>query len=151
MSTIANLEVEQLKQHLISGGFLAVFTDIFANPQPAPITQELEVDFTSVKPDDRVIMIRTTGNISNPSTRTFFKERMMLVMVAGKVGEADSVIAGGLAEDMENYLMANPTDNGCIFDISSRGVNGPLISDDSRRVYEINISVSFNISRPLFS
>jgi len=151
MASIADLEVEQIKQHLIAGGFLAPFTDIFGDPQPAPVVQENEVDLTSVNNDDRVVMIRTTGGITNPANRTLYKERLMMVMVAGKVGEQDSVIANGLADDMEQYLMANPTDGECLFNIVSSGVTGPMGSEDNRRVYEINFVASFNINRPVFA
>ena len=46
---------------------------------------------------------------------------------------------------MEKWLVANPKDGGCIFDITSNGVDGPYTLADSRRVYEINLSVKFNI------
>ena len=151
MATIADLEEEQLRLHLIAGGYLNQFTDIFGNNQPSPTVQLFEVDFTSATPDERIVMIRTMGGISNSSNRTLYKERMMMIMVAGKSGESDSTITRGLADDMEKYLMANHTDNGCIFNIVSSGVTGPLISDDSRRVYEINVIVSFNINRPSFA
>lgn len=150
MTTIADLEEEQLKQHLISGGFLTSFTDVFGNNQPAPITQILEIDLTEVEPVDRVIMIRNTGGISNPATGVFFVQRNMLISVVGQQGSTDSVIVKGLAQDMEKWLKQNITDDECMFNIQSSGVSGPFITEDSRRAYEINLQVSFNINRPVF-
>lgn len=150
MASIADLEVEQVKQHLIAGGFLGAFTDIYGDAQPALITQELEADFVSIANDDRIAMIRTVGGITNPANRTLYKERIMMVMVTGQVGEKDSVIVNGLANDMEEYLMANPSDGQCMFNIVSSGVTGPFINKDSRRSYEINFTASFNIVRPSF-
>lgn len=150
MTTIADLEEEQLKQHLISGGFLAPFTDIFGASQPAPKTQVMEFDLTNLQPDERIVMIRTIGNVSNTSTNVLFTQRNMLVAVVGNIGSTSTAVAKGLAVDMEKWLKANITDNKCIFNITSSGVSGPFTFDDSRRVYEINIMVSFNIERPIF-
>ena len=147
MTVIADLEEEQLKQHLISGGFLTAFTDIFGNTQPAPITQMLEFDLTNVGANDRVAMIRNVGNVNNPATNTLFTQRNMLIAVVGNTSAADSLIVKGLAMDMETWLKANVTDNGCIYNITSSGVSGPFIFDDSRRAFEINILVGFNIVR----
>lgn len=147
MATIANLDVEQLSEHLVLGGFLAPFTDIFGNPQPAPLVQKNEVDLTSVDNSARVILIRTTGGVTNSANRTLYKERSMMVVVFGKTGEKDSVIAQGLAEDMEEWLVDNYSDGQCLMNIVSSGVTGPMISGDSRRAYEISLSVSFNIKR----
>ena len=147
MTVIADLEEEQLKQHLISGGFLTAFTDIFGNTQPAPITQMLEFDLTNVGKNDRVVMIRNVGSVNNPATNTLFTQRNMLIAVVGNTSAADSLIVKGLAMDMEQWLKANVTDNGCIYNITSSGVSGPFIFDDSRRVYEINLLVGFNIVR----
>ena len=153
MATIASLEVEQIKLHLIAGGFLTLFNDIFGNPQPAPTVQlnELDLKPAVVKNNERVVMIRTTGGITNSATRTLYKERSMMVLVVGKVGESDSVIADGLARDMEEYLMANPSDGECMFNIVSSGVTGPMGTEDNRRAYEINFVASFNIVRPIFA
>ena len=148
MTVIADLEEEQLKQHLIAGGFLTAFTDIKGNAQPAPKTQMLEFDLTDITPSDRVIMIRNVGNVSNPATNTLFTQRNMLIAVVGNTSAADSLIVKGLAMDMETWLKANVTDGECIFNITSSGVAGPFIFDDSRRVFEINILVGFNIVRP---
>lgn len=150
MTTIADLEEEQLKQHLLSGGFLTSFTDIFGDAQSAPITQMLEFDLTDIQPDDRIILIRNTGNVSNPSTNVLFTQRNMLIAIVGNIGATSTAIAKGLAVDMEKWLKANVTDNQCIFNIVSSGVSGPFTFDDSRRVYEINLQVSFNIERPIF-
>ena len=59
----------------------------------------------------------------------------------------EMLIVKGLAMDMETWLKANVTDGECIFNITSSGVAGPFIFDDSRRVYEINLLVGFNIVR----
>ena len=147
MTVIADLEEEQLKQHLIVGGFLTAFTDIFGNAQPAPKTQMLEFDLTDITASDRVVMIRNVGNVNNPATNTLFTQRNMLIAVVGNTSAADSLIVKGLAMDMETWLKANVTDGECIFNITSSGVSGPFIFDDSRRVYEINLLVGFNIVR----
>lgn len=147
MTTIADLEEDQLAEHLIAGGFLGAFTDIFGNAQPAPINQMLEFDLTDVSANDRVVMIRNTGGVSNPSTNTLFTQRNMIIAIVGNTSAADGLIAKGLAMDIEKYLKENVTDNKCIFNITSSGVNGPFIFDDSRRVHEVNVLVSFNIVR----
>jgi len=148
MSTIADLEVKQLEDHLTSGGFFAPFTDILGNNQPAPTFQSFELDLTNgtVDRNERVIMIRNSGNIT-ASTRTFFKERFMLVLVVGRVGESDRVIVNGLAEDIEDYLVKNFSDGACIANIVSSGVSPTFITEDGRRAFEINITVMFNIIR----
>jgi len=148
MSVITDLEENQLKEHLIAGGFLTAFTDIYGNSQPAPITQMLELDLTDIKKDDRAIMIRNVGNVNNPATNTLFTQRNMVIVLVGNTSAADSIIMKGLAVDMETWLKANVTDNECIFNITSNGVAGPFIFDDSRRAYEINLLVGFNIVRP---
>jgi hypothetical protein len=147
MTVIADLEEEQLKQHLISGGFLTAFTDIFGGSQPAPKIQMLEFDLTDIAASDRVVMIRNIGNVSNPATNTLFTQRNMLIAVVGNTSAQDSVIVKGLAMDMEQWLKDNVTDGECIYNITSSGVSGPFIFDDSRRAYEINVRVGFNIVR----
>ncbi len=151
MNTIADLEVSQLEAHLVSGGFLTSFTDIYGDAQPAPVVQLDEIDETKISNNARAVMIRTTGNITNASTRYQYKERNMLIVVLGNQGKQDRVVIKGLADAMEEWLVANPQDGGCIFNIVSSGVNGPFIYDSSRRAYEINLSVSFNINRPAFT
>lgn len=146
MITIADLDVEQLKNHLITGGFFDPFTDIFGNSQPAPTRQMNELDTTNLG-NKRVIMIRNTGGISNPRSRPFYKERMMMIGVVGLVGESDSVIAQGLAESIERYLVNSYKDTNKLFSVQSQGVSGPFLMDDGRRAYEVNIICSFNIDR----
>lgn len=141
MATIESLNVEQLRQHLISGGFLDSFTDIFGSNQPAPKTQMNELDLTTVRENDRVVMIRNTGGVTN-SDNYQYDVRNMLIIVVGIAGESDSIIANGLAIDMHKYLQQNFTSD-CIFNIVSRGVTGPFTMPDSRRAYEINLQVSF--------
>ena len=150
MASISDLEVEQVRQHLITGGFLAAFTDIPGNAQPAPVTQVNELDLAAINNDDRVVMSRTIGGITNPQTRTLFKEKSIIVLVVGQAIVNDSYIVNGLADDMEKWLMANPSDGQCMFNIVSSGVTGPSITEDSRRVYEVNFTASFNIDRPVF-
>lgn len=147
MTTIADLEEEQLFDHLVAGGLLGAFTDIYGNAQPEPVKQVLEFDLTDIKANDRVVMIRNTGGVSNASTNTLFTQRNMLIAIVGNTSAADGVIAKGLAMDIEKYLKENVTDNKCIFNITSSGVSGPFIFDDSRRVHEVNVLVSFNIVR----
>lgn len=149
MSTVAEPEVNQLENHIATGGFFSTFTDIFGGSQPEPKFQAFELDLTDKKiigSDDRVIMIRNSGSITS-ATRTFFKSRPMLVLVVGKVGETDRTIANGLADDIENYLVQNFSDGKCIANIESSGVTGPFTTEDGRRAFEINITVMFNINR----
>tara|TARA_R100000951_G_C2639886_1_gene180582 strand:- start:1585 stop:2037 length:453 start_codon:yes stop_codon:yes gene_type:complete len=147
-TVITDLEENQLKEHLLTGGFLSAFTDIYGDAQPAPITQMLELDLTDIDKDDRAVMIRNVGNVNNPSTNTLFTQRNMVIVLVGNTSAADSAIMKGLAVDMETWLKANVTDGECIFNITSSGVAGPFIFDDSRRAYEINLLVGFNILRP---
>ena len=108
MTVIADLEEEQLKQHLIVGGFLTAFTDIFGVPKPAPFVQILEFDLTKTsygpKESDNIVMIRTVGNVSNPATNTLFTQRNMLIAVVGDTSAKGSAVAKGLAMDMETWL-----------------------------------------------
>ena len=152
MSAISDLEEEQLKQHLITGGFLSSFVDIFGATQPAPITQMLEFDLSpqAVPANKVAVLIKNNGSASNPATNTLFTQRRMLISVVGNTSAAGSVIAKGLAMDMDGWLKANVTDGQCIFNITSSGVSGPFIFDDSRRAHEINLLVSFNIVRPVY-
>lgn len=149
--TIADLEVPQLEQHLRTGGFLTTFTDILGNAQPSPIFQAYEIDLTIAKPDDRIVMIRETGGVSNVATRVLFKQKNMVISVIGKAGVSDLIIVKGLAQDMEEWLTANVQDGMCLTNIVSSGTSGPFITEDSRRVFEINLNVTFNINRPAFA
>ena len=145
MATIANLEVEQVRQHLITGGFLGAFSDIFGSAQPAPQTQINELRLDSLGKNDRAVMIRNTGGTNNPTTSTFFNQRNMMIVVVGNIGETDSVIANGLAVDINSYLLSTPFDNGCLANISTSGVSGPFTLPEGRRAYEINFSAMFNV------
>ncbi len=151
--TIADLEVAQLEAHLRVGGWLTAFTDILGNAQPSPIFQPYELDLTKgiVTNDDRIVMIRETGGVSNAATRVLFKQKNMVVSVVGKPGVSDLIIVKGLAQDMEEWLVANPQDGMCLTNIVSSGVSGPFITEDSRRVFEINLNVTFNINIPQFT
>lgn len=149
MATVADLEVKQLENHLVAGGFSGPFTGINSGSQPAPVLQPFEMDLTRLSANDRAVMIRNSGSIVS-STRVFFKERPMLIAVIGKQGVGDRIVVNGLADDMEAYLVGNPTDDGCITNITSSGVTGPFITDDGRRVFEISLVVRFNINLPEF-
>ena len=144
MSTIADLSVKQIEDHLIAGGFLAPFTDIVGNAQPAPIFQPFELDLTDVPPTDRVVMIRETGTV-NATNRFLTKEQPMLVLVVGQANVNDLIIAKGLANDMEIYLNNNFGDGGCLYNINTSGVVGPFVLPDGRRAFEISITAFFNI------
>lgn len=144
MSTIADLSVKQIEDHLIAGGFLATFTDIVGNPQPAPTFQPFELDLTDTPPTDRVVMIRETGTV-NAANRFLTKEQPMLVLVVGQANVNDLIIAKGLANDMEIYLNDNFSDGGCLYNVNTAGVVGPFIMPDGRRGFEINITAFFNI------
>tara|TARA_R110000764_G_scaffold29681_1_gene69371 strand:+ start:13940 stop:14377 length:438 start_codon:yes stop_codon:yes gene_type:complete len=145
MATIANLEVEQVRQHLIAGGFLAAFSDIFGNAQPAPQTQINELRLDNLSKYDRAIMIRNTGGTNNPTTSTFFNQRNMMIVVVGNIGETDSIIANGLAIDINEYLLNTPYDGECLANISTSGVSGPFTLPEGRRAYEINFNAMFNV------
>ena len=144
-TTIDDLEEAQLEQHLIAGGFLGAFTDILGRSQPAPKLQIFELNTTDLAASERAIMIRTIGGVTSPVNRTLHKIRNMIIVVCGKTSEEDRIVVRGLAEDIEKYLVANPTDDGCIFNIVSSGVSGAFTLPDSRRICEVNLQVSFNI------
>ena len=144
MATIDDLEVKQLENHFIAGGFLDAFTDILGNPQPPPEFQPFELNLTDEIANSRVVMIRTTGNL-NSGNRTFFKSVPMVVVVVGLALPSDSIIVNGLAIDMEKYLVESYRDSACLANIESSGVTGPFILPDGRRAYEINIQAMFNI------
>ncbi len=144
MATIADLEVKQIESHLIAGGYLAAFTDILGNPQPAPIFQPFELNLTDQLSDSRIVMIRTTGSVTS-ATRVFFKSVPIVIIVVGQAVQNDSIIANGLAIDMEKYLVDSYGDGACLANIESSGVTGPFILPDGRRVFEINMQAMFNI------
>jgi hypothetical protein len=144
MSTIADLSVKQIEDHLIAGGFLAAFTDILGSAQPAPIFQPFELDLTDMPPTSRVVMIRETGTV-NSANRFLTKEQPMLIVVVGRANVNDLIIVKGLANDMEIYLNDNFGDGGCLYNINTSGVTGSFILPDGRRAFEINIVAFFNI------
>ena len=144
MATIADLSVKQLENHLIAGGFLAAFTDILGDAQPAPEYQAFELDMTDALPRERVVMIRDTGNV-NGANRFLSKEQPMIVLVVGRANAKDMIIVKGLANDMEIYLNNNFSDGGCLYNVNTTGVTGPFILPDARRAFEINITAFFNI------
>lgn len=144
MSTIADLSVKQIEDHLIAGGFLAAFTDILGNAQPAPIFQPFELDLTGVSPTSRVVMIRETGTV-NSANRFLTKEQPMVIVVMGQANVNDLIIVKGLADDMEAYLNDNFSDGGCLYNINTSGVVGSFIEPDGRRAFEISITAFFNI------
>ncbi len=144
MATIADLSVKQLENHLIAGGFLAAFTDIFGDAQPAPEYQAFELDVTDALSRERIVMIRDTGNV-NGANRFLSKEQPMIVLVVGRANAKDMIIVKGLANDMEIYLNNNFSDGGCLYNVNTTGVTGPFILPDARRAFEINITAFFNI------
>ena len=147
MATLSDFEEVQIKDHLIAGGFLSSFTDVDGNTQPAPTTQLLEIDMTQILDSGRVVLIRDIGGNTNPSTRIHYKQRNMIIVVVGQNNASDSVICKGLANDINEYLINNPNNGACLMNIQSSGVNGPFTFADSRRAYQINIRVDFNIEK----
>lgn len=150
MAELSELETSQLEAHLITSGLLGGFTDVFGEEQPSPAIQINELRLNDLQASQRAVMIRTTGVLTNPSTRHQIKQRNMTVLVVGMQSEDDSIIVNGFAEDIESWLVANPFDGMCMSNISSSGVSGPSTTEDSRRVYEISLLVTFNINRPNF-
>jgi len=146
MATIADLDVEKLKQHLIGGGFFTPFTDIFGNSQPAPKRQINELDLTPSKSKaERIIMLRNVGGAGNANERQHYKVRNMIIVVVSLPNSSDDVIVQGLAEDIDKYLVDNfQNEDQCIFNINSSGVTGPFIMEDSHRAYEVNLQIYFN-------
>lgn len=151
MATTNNLPTKQLYDHLVDGGFLTTgFTDIFGNSQPKPVVQIDELNLVrketnspgGVDSTDRVVFIKRTGAI-NAATRIYMESINMTLAVVGAVGEQDSMIAKGYMEDMQKYLNDNHH-GGCITNVSFSGYNGPFITEDSRRIYELNMVVSLS-------
>lgn len=142
---ITDLDVEQLRLHVASGEFLDSFTDVFGNVQPAMTWQVGKVDLTAVSSNERVFMIRNNGGVTNGSDRFFYKERLMSISIFGAQGDSDSIIIQSFANTLEKWLVENYTDGKCLMSIQSQGVSGPYTTDDSREVFEISLSVKFNI------
>lgn len=151
MAELSELEVSQLEAHLITSGLLGGFTDLFGDTQPEPMIHINELRLDNLEANQRAVMIRTVGGVSNPTTRHQIKQRNMMISVVGMQSEDDSIIVNGFAEDIESWLVNNPFDGMCLSNISSSGVSGPFTTEDSRRVYDISLLVTFNITRPSFT
>jgi len=146
MAKIEDFEEYQLKQHLVSGGFYQPFTDIFGNDQPAPVSQVNLFNSADVRVEGkRFIFIKPVGPALNPTTQLYSNERNMLISVVGLPNISDDTIVKGYATDINNYLIKNPSDGKCIYNIIQSRLNGPFLDSDSRVIYEINLTVMFQV------
>ena len=152
MATLDKLPVKQLYDHLVSGGFIdSGFTDIFGDSQPKLVFQADELNLVrdgdspdGIDANERVVMIRESGTV-NSSTRIHIKTINMLLVVVGKTGDSDRTIIKGYMTDIEDWLVANYSDGGCISNIEFSGAKGPDITDDGRRAFSLSLVVTFNL------
>ena len=149
--TIEDFEDLRIKNHLEKSNLLKGFNDINGQRKSAPAIYVSEIDLTELQANQRGLLIRQTGGINNPATEIFYDEYNYQISVFSRVGINDSGIAKGYAKQIRQWLRANPSSlDNCIMDIQTTGVNGPTITADSRRVYDIGLTVKFNIDRPIF-
>lgn len=146
MTTIANFEDVRLLEHIKTSGLLTSFTDAFGNAQGATDSDTGMIDLNELANNKRAVLVRRNGGDSFGRPYQGFTEYPMLVVVFSKVGDEDSAIANGLANDIYRWLITNyQSSDECIMSISTRGVSPPLYTEDSRAVFEIALNVKFNI------
>ena len=146
MTTIANFEDVRLLEHIKTSGFLTSFTDAFGNTQGATESDTGMIDLNELANNKRAVLVRRNGGDSFGRPYQGFTEYPMLVVVFSKVGDEDLAIANGLANDIYKWLVNNYQSSGeCIMAISTRGVSNPLFTEDSRAVFEIPLTVKFNV------
>ena len=150
--TIDDFEDLRVGNHLSTSGLLSGFTDINGNLKAEPVLYFSEIDLTALQANQRAVLIRQTGQITNPSTEIFYDEYNYIISIFSRVGPDDSGISKGYAKQIRQWLRANPKDSSqCIIDLYTSGVVGPYITDEGRRVYEVPITVKFSIDIPTFS
>lgn len=149
--TIEDFEDKRIHNHLEASKLLGGFSDINGQRKSAPVVYLSEIDLTELQANQRGLLIRQTGGINNPATEIFYDEYNYQISVFGRVGIEDSGIAKGYAKQIRQWLRKNPSNiDNCIMDIQTAGVSGPTITADGRRVYDIGLTVKFNIDRPMF-
>lgn len=146
MTTLANFEDIRLLEHIRTSGLLTSFTDAFGNAQGATPAVAGSIDLTKLSPDSRAVLVRRNGGDAFGQPYQGFTEHPMLVVVFSKAQDDDLAIANGFANDIYKWLIANyQSSDECIMAISTRGVSPPLYTEDSRAVFEIPLTVKFNI------
>jgi hypothetical protein len=146
MTTIANFEEVRLLEHIKTSGLLTSFTDVFGNPQGATDSVAGMIDLTKLASDKRAVFVRQNGGDSFGRPYLGHTEYPMLVAVFSKVSDADLAITKGLATDIYKWLIDNyQSSDECIMAISTRGVSNPLFAEDGRAVFEIPLTVKFNV------
>lgn len=146
MTTIANFEDVRLLEHIKTSGLLTSFTDAFGNTQGATDSDTGMIDLNELANNKRAVLVRRNGGDTFGRPYQGFTEYPMLVVVFSKVGDEDLAIANGLANDIYKWLINNyQSSDECIMGISTRGVSNPLFTEDSRAVFEIPLTVKFNV------
>lgn len=146
MTLLANFEDIRLLEHIKASGLLTSFTDAFDNPQGATPSVPGSIDLTKLEPNERAVLVRRNGGDSFGRPYLGIDEYPMLVVVFSKAEDSDLAIANGLAKDIRKWLIDNyQSSDQCIMAISTRGVSPPLYTEDSRAVFEIPLTVKFNI------
>lgn len=146
MTTIANFEDVRLLEHIKTSGLLTSFADAFGNAQGATPSVSGSIDLTKLAENSRAVLVRRNGGESFGQPYQSFAEYPMLVVVFSKAEDSDLAIANGLANDIYRWLITNyQSSDECIMAISTRGVSPPFYTEDSRAVFEIPLTVKFNI------
>ena len=141
---ITDFEDVRIGRHLAGSNLLANFTDINGQIKTSPSLFYSEIDLTKLQANQRGMLIRQSGGITNTSTESFYDEYNYTISIFSRAGLADSGITKGYAKQLRLWLKNNArNDSECIFDISTQGVSGPFITEDDRRVYEIGLLVRF--------
>lgn len=146
MTTIANFEDVRLLEHIKTSGLLTSFTNAFGNAQGATPSTTGAIDLTKLAPNSRAVLVRRNGGDAFGRPYQGFTEYPMLIAVFSKAEDNDLAITNGLANDIYKWLITNyQSSDECIMAISTRGVSPPLYTEDSRAVFEISLTVKFNV------
>jgi len=144
--TINDFEDVRIGEHLKASGLLDGFTDINGQLKSAPALFYSEIDLTKLQANQRAVLIRQVGGITNGDDEIFYSQYTYNISVFGRKGLQDSGIVKGYAKQIRQWLLENyNSESQCIISISTRGVAGPFITDCDRRVYEISINARFDV------
>lgn len=145
MTTINNFEDVRALEHIKESGLLDEFTTCFGSVGSATLSAAGKIDLTKVAEGKRAVLVRVTSGDAFGKPYLGFTQKLVSTYVFSKVGD-DEAITKGLATDIWKYLIENyQNSDQCISSISTSGVTGPQYTEDSRAVYEIPLTIRFNL------
>lgn len=146
MADIENFEEVRLLEHVKTSGLLDGFTDINGQRKSAPKLYVSEIDLTELQNNQRAVFFRLDGGDQLGDAAAKFEQYPVSIYVFGRKGKDDAGIVKGYAKDIARWLRDNYSNaDQCITNIQSLSFNGPQITEDSRRVYTINLIVKFTV------